>query len=197
MATLTFDHVTKRFGKVVAINESSLTVKEDEFLVLLAPSGCGKMSAIQMVARLEEVMYGRISNNDENVICLPPRKRNASMIFQNYTVSPHMTVFEKIAYPLRFKNVSKDEIDRIVNEFEGMVRIENLLKRYPSQLPGGQQQRVAVARDLAVKPKIFLMGEPLSNLDAKLRGSIHTELNTIHAKIGATGVLSLTIDLKQ
>jgi len=188
MATLTFDHVTKKFGKVVAVNDFSLTVDDGEFLVLLGPSGCGKTTAMRMVAGLEEVTYGSILIDDEDVTFLPPRKRNVSMIFQNYAVWPHMTVYENIAYPLRLKKVSKEEIDRIVNEVAVMVKIELLLKRYPSQLSGGQQQRVAVARALAVEPKIFLMDEPLSNLDAKLRGSMRTELKTIHAKTEATSV---------
>ncbi len=188
MATLTFDHVTKRFGKVVAVNDFSLIVEDGEFLVLLGPSGCGKTTAMRMVAGLEEVTYGNIYIDDQDVTFLPPRKRNVSMIFQNYAVWPHMTVYENIAYPLRLKKVSKVEIDRIVNGVAGMVKIGELLKRYPSQLSGGQQQRVAVARALAVEPKIFLMDEPLSNLDAKLRGSMRTELKTIHAKTGATSV---------
>ena len=188
MATLTFDHITKRFGKVIAVNDFSLTVKDGEFLVLLGPSGCGKTTAMRMVAGLEEVTYGSILIDDEDVTFLPPRKRNVSMIFENYAVWPHMTVYENIAYPLRLKKVSKDEINRIVNEVAGMVKIGELLRRHPSQLSGGQQQRVAVARALAVEPKIFLMDEPLSNLDAKLRGSMRTELKTIHAKTGATSV---------
>ena len=188
MATLTFDHVTKRFGKVVAVDDFSLIVEDGEFLVLLGPSGCGKTTAMRMVAGLEEVTYGSILIDDQDVTFLPPRKRNVSMIFQNYAVWPHMTVYENIAYPLRLKKVAKVEIDRIVNEVAGMVKIGELLKRYPSQLSGGQQQRVAVARALAVEPKIFLMDEPLSNLDAKLRGTMRTELKTIHAKTEATSV---------
>jgi multiple sugar transport system ATP-binding protein len=143
---------------------------------------------MRMVAGLEEVTHGSIFIDDEDVTYLPPRKRNVSMIFQNYAVWPHMTVYENIAYPLRLKKTPKEDIDRIVNEVAGMVKIEVLLKRLPAQLSGGQQQRVAVARALAVEPKIFLMDEPLSNLDAKLRGSMRTELKSIHAKTGATSV---------
>ncbi len=188
MATLTFDHVTKRFGKVVAVNDFSLTVEESEFLVLLGPSGCGKTTAMRMVAGLEDVTEGSIFIDQEDVTFLPPRKRNVSMIFQNYAVWPHMTVYENIAYPLQLKKVPKDKMDGIVHDVARMVKIDNLLKRLPSQLSGGQQQRVAVARALAVEPKIFLMDEPLSNLDAKLRGSMRTELKAIHAKTGATSV---------
>jgi multiple sugar transport system ATP-binding protein len=188
MSTLTFDHVTKRFGKVVAVNDFSITVEDGEFLVLLGPSGCGKTTAMRMVAGLEDVTAGSIFIDEDDITFLPPRKRNVSMIFQNYAVWPHMTVFENIAYPLRLKKVPKEEIDKKVNDVAGMVKIGELLKRYPAQLSGGQQQRVAVARALAVEPKIFLMDEPLSNLDAKLRGSMRTELKAIHAKTGATSV---------
>ncbi len=189
MATLTLDRVTKRFGKkVLAVNDFSLEVKEGEFLVLLGPSGCGKTTAMRMVAGLEEVTLGKIYIDDVDITDLPPRKRNVSMIFQNYAVWPHMTVYENIAYALRLRKMPKDEIKKIVNDVADMVKIGDLLERYPSQLSGGQQQRVAVARAIAVEPKIVLMDEPLSNLDAKLRGSMRTELKTIHAKTGATSV---------
>jgi len=188
MSTLTFENVTKRFGKVVAVNDFSLTVQESEFLVLLGPSGCGKTTAMRMVAGLEDVTIGNIYIDDDNITDLPPRKRNVSMVFQNYAVWPHMTVYENIAYPLRLKKVPKVEMDTKVKDVAKMVKIDPLLDRYPSQLSGGQQQRVAVARAIAVEPKIFLMDEPLSNLDAKLRGSMRTELKAIHVKTGATTV---------
>lgn len=188
MATLTFDHITKRFGKVVAVNDFSLVVEEGEFLVLLGPSGCGKTTAMRMVAGLEEVTEGRIYIDKEDITDLPPRKRNVSMVFQNYAVWPHMTVYENIAYPLRLKKVPKDEMDNKVKSVARMVKIDNLLERFPSQLSGGQQQRVAVARAIGVEPKIFLMDEPLSNLDAKLRVTMRTELKAIHAETGATTV---------
>jgi multiple sugar transport system ATP-binding protein len=163
-------------------------VHDGEFLVLLGPSGCGKTTAMRMVAGLEEVTAGRILIGDEDVTDLPPRKRNVSMIFQNYAVWPHMTVYDNIAYALKLKRVPKGEMDRTVKEVAEMTKIGDLMERYPSQLSGGQQQRVAVARAIAVKPKIFLMDEPLSNLDAKLRGSMRTELKTIHVTTGATSV---------
>ena len=188
MSTLTFENVTKRFGKVVAVDNFSLTVQESEFLVLLGPSGCGKTTAMRMVAGLEDVTIGNIYIDDDNITDLPPRKRNVSMVFQNYAVWPHMTVYENIAYPLRLKKVPKVEMDAKVKDVAKLVKIDMLLDRYPSQLSGGQQQRVAVARAIAVEPKIFLMDEPLSNLDAKLRGSMRTELKAIHAKTGATTV---------
>jgi multiple sugar transport system ATP-binding protein len=189
MATLTLENVTKRFGRhVVAVNEFNLHVHDGEFLVLLGPSGCGKTTAMRMVAGLEEVTEGRILIGDKDVTDLPPRKRNVSMIFQNYAVWPHMTVYDNIAYALKLKRVPKKEMDRTVKEVSEMTKIGELLQRYPSQLSGGQQQRVAVARAIAVQPKIFLMDEPLSNLDAKLRGSMRTELKTIHVTTGATSV---------
>jgi len=175
MATLTMKNVTKIFGRnVIAVKEFNLEVQEKEFLVLLGPSGCGKTTAMRMVAGLEEVTAGEIFIGNREVTDLPPRKRNVSMIFQNYAVWPHMTVYDNIAFALKLKNMSKDEIDIIVKETAGLAKIEMLLERYPSQLSGGQQQRVAVARAIAVNPDIFLMDEPLSNLDAKLRVSMRS-----------------------
>ena len=189
MATLQMINVTKQFGKnVIAVNDLSLEVQEGEFLVLLGPSGCGKTTAMRMVAGLEEVTFGQIFIDGKDVTDLPPRSRNVSMIFQNYAVWPHMTVFENIAYALRLKRMDKDTIDKIVNDVAGMTKISELLERLPTQLSGGQRQRVAVARAIAVEPKIFLMDEPLSNLDAKLRVSMRTELKAIHTKTNATTV---------
>ncbi len=189
MATLKMEDVTKQFGRnVIAVKDFNLEVKEKEFLVLLGPSGCGKTTAMRMVAGLEEVTTGKIFIGDREVTELPPRKRNVSMIFQNYAVWPHMTVYDNIAFALKLKNMPKDEIDRIVKEAASLAKIEMLLDRLPSQLSGGQQQRVAVSRAIAVNPDIFLMDEPLSNLDAKLRVSMRTELKAIHEKAGSTTV---------
>jgi len=189
MATLSLENVTKQFGKkVIAVKNFNLEVQDREFLVLLGPSGCGKTTAMRMVAGLEEVTDGRIFIGDRDITDLPPRKRNISMIFQNYAVWPHMTVYENIAYALKLKRKSKVEIDKTVKDVAGLVKIDMLLERYPAQLSGGQQQRVAVARAIAVYPDIFLMDEPLSNLDAKLRGSMRTELKAIHEKTNATTV---------
>jgi multiple sugar transport system ATP-binding protein len=189
MATLTMKNVTKRFSrKVIAVKNFDLKVQDKEFLVLLGPSGCGKTTAMRMVAGLEEVTAGNIFIGDREVTDLPPRKRNVSMIFQNYAVWPHMTVFENIAFALKLKKMPKAEIEKTVKQVAGMTKIDMLLERYPSQLSGGQQQRVAVARAIAVSPDIFLMDEPLSNLDAKLRVSMRTELKAIHDKTDATTV---------
>jgi multiple sugar transport system ATP-binding protein len=182
-------NVTKQFGrKVIAVNNFNLEVEDKEFLVLLGPSGCGKTTAMRMVAGLEEVTAGRILIGDREVTDLPPRQRNISMIFQNYAVWPHMTVYDNIAYALKLKKMEKGQMDKIVKEVAGMTKIDMLLERYPAQLSGGQQQRVAVARAIAVSPDIFLMDEPLSNLDAKLRVSMRTELKAIHTKTDATTV---------
>jgi multiple sugar transport system ATP-binding protein len=189
MATLKLEHVTKRFGrKVVAVKNFNLEVPDREFLVLLGPSGCGKTTTLRMVAGLEEATEGTILINDVDVTDLPPRKRDVSMVFQNYAVWPHMTVYDNIAYALRLKRIDKQTIDRTVKESAEMTGIGELLDRLPSQLSGGQQQRVAVARAIAVKPKLFLLDEPLSNLDAKLRVATRTELKAIHEKTEATSV---------
>lgn len=189
MATLTLNNVTKRFGRnVVAVKDFSLQVPDREFLVLLGPSGCGKTTTLRMVAGLEEVTEGTILIDGVDVTDLPPRRRDVSMVFQNYAVWPHMTVYENIAYALKLKKMDKKTIDRTVKEATDMTKISDLLDRYPSQLSGGQQQRVAVARAIAVKPKLFLLDEPLSNLDAKLRVATRTELKAIHDKTEATTV---------
>ena len=189
MATLELINLTKRFGKnVVAVKDLSLHVQDGEYLVLLGPSGCGKTTTMRMVAGLEEATEGTILLDGVDITDLPPRKRNISMVFQNYAVWPHMTVYQNISYALKLKKMSKDEIDKIVQEVAGMTGIDGLLERYPSQLSGGQQQRVAVARAIAVRPKLFLMDEPLSNLDAKLRVATRTELKAIHNKTEATTV---------
>ncbi|MBL7183589.1 MAG: ABC transporter ATP-binding protein [Anaerolineae bacterium] len=189
MATLTLNNVTKRFGKkVVAVKDFSLEVPDREFLVLLGPSGCGKTTTLRMVAGLEEVTGETILIDEVDVTDLPPRRRDVSMVFQNYAVWPHMTVYENIAYALKLKRMDKKAIDKTVKEAAEMTKIAELVDRYPSQLSGGQQQRVAVARAIAVKPKLFLMDEPLSNLDAKLRVATRTELKAIHDKTEATTV---------
>jgi len=189
MANLKLDHISKRYSKkVLAVNDVSLEVHDREFLVLLGPSGCGKTTILRMIAGLEEVTKGKIIMNENNITNLSPWKRNMSMIFQSYAIWPHMTVYQNIAYALKLKGMSKEKIDETVKEATEMTDISDYLERYPNQLSGGQRQRIAVARAIAVKPKIFLMDEPLSNLDAKLRVYVRTELKAIHKKTMATTI---------
>ena len=189
MATLELEGLSKRYGRDIwGLRPTDLRVEEHEFLVLLGPSGCGKSTTVRLVAGLEEPTSGSIRIAGREVTGLPPRKRDVSMVFQNYAVWPHLTVFENIAFGLRMRRQSSAEIKATVREAAELVRISELLERYPSQLSGGQRQRVAVARALAVRPKIFLMDEPLSNLDAKLRIQTRTELKAIHQRTQATTV---------
>lgn len=189
MATVELKRLRKVYNrKVEAVKGIDLTVHDGEFLVLLGPSGCGKTTTMRMIAGLEEITEGEVIIDGISVGELPPRKRNVSMIFQNYAVWPHMTVFENIAYALKIKKMEKNEIVERVQEVAQLSGIEELLDRYPDQLSGGQQQRVAVARAIAVRPQVFLMDEPLSNLDAKLRVQMRTDLKEIHRRTGATTV---------
>lgn len=189
MATLKLENVSKQFSKTVwGVRRIDLDVNDKEFIVLLGPSGCGKTTTLRMIAGLEEVTTGSIYIDDREVTEFPPRKRDLSMVFQSYAVWPHLTVYDNVAFALRLKKMSPPEIDGTVREVAEMVKIAELLERYPRQLSGGQQQRVALARALAVKPKLFLMDEPLSNLDAKLRVTMRTELKAIHQRTRATSI---------
>lgn len=172
----------------MVVKKASLEIDEGEFVVFLGPSGCGKTTIIRMIAGLEELTGGDIRMNGQSIIDKLPKDREVSMIFQSYAVWPHMTVYDNIAYPLKLRKIKKEEIDSIVREVAENCELTPYLKRYPSQMSGGQRQRVAVARAIAVKPKLFLMDEPLSNLDAKLRISMRTELKKIHNEIGATSI---------
>ncbi len=189
MATLQLNNLSKRYGKTVwGAKDINLSVDDKEFIVLLGPSGCGKTTTMRMIAGLEEVTQGIIYIDEKDVTFLPPRKRDISMVFQSYAVWPHLTVFDNIAFPLRLKKLRSSEIDKRVKEVSNMTKIEEYLERYPRQLSGGQRQRVALARALVVNPKVFLMDEPLSNLDAKLRVKMRTEMKAIHKKTLATTV---------
>ena len=189
MATLKLENISKQFSKKVwGVRKIDLDVPDKEFIVLLGPSGCGKTTTLRMIAGLEEVTTGAIFIDGKDITEAPPRKRDLSMVFQSYAVWPHLTVYDNLAFALRLKKINKAEIDKVVREVANMVKIGELLERYPRQLSGGQQQRVALARALAVKPKLFLMDEPLSNLDAKLRVMMRTELKAIHQKTQATSI---------
>jgi multiple sugar transport system ATP-binding protein len=172
----------------MVVKSMNLSIEQGEFIVFLGPSGCGKTTTIRMISGLEEISGGDILIEGESVVNLPPKERGVSMIFQSYAVWPHMTVYDNIAYPLKLKHVPKVEIDRRVLAAAEKTNIKDFLNRYPSQLSGGQRQRVAVSRAIVVEPKIFLMDEPLSNLDSILRVSMRSELKNIHETLKTTSI---------
>ncbi|MGC9010245.1 MAG: ABC transporter ATP-binding protein [Sulfolobales archaeon] len=185
-------NVVKRFGKVVAVDHATFTVENGEFFALLGPSGSGKTTLLRIIAGLEEPDEGEIWIDDMNVTKLHPKDRDVAMVFQNYALYPHMSVYENIAFPLMVKKrslgLSNEEIRRRVHEIAKLLNIEELLERKPSQLSGGQQQRVALARALIRKPKVWLLDEPLSNLDAKLRVYMRAELKRLQKDLGITTI---------
>jgi len=188
MARVILRNVTKRFGKVVAVDNINLSLKDGEFVVLLGPSGCGKTTTLRLIAGLEEVTSGEIYIGDRIVNDLAPKDRNVAMVFQSYALYPHMSVFENIAFSLRLKHVPKDEIEKRVRRVAEMLQIDKFLNRKPRQLSGGQRQRVALARAIVRNPDVYLMDEPLSNLDAKLRVQTRAELLKLHKKLGTTTI---------
>ena len=180
--------VEKRYGAFLALPKQSLTIEEGEFLVLLGPSGCGKTTTMRMIAGLEDITSGDILIGDERVNDKPPKDRDIAMVFQNYGLYPHMTVAQNIGYPLKLRGMDRAKRNERVLEIAKKVELEMLLKRRPSELSGGQRQRVALARAIVLTPKIFLMDEPLSNLDAKLRVTMRAELKHLHYELGVTTV---------
>jgi multiple sugar transport system ATP-binding protein len=189
MAQIVLDHVDKVYtGGVKAIDDLSLEVKDGEFMVLVGPSGCGKSTALRSIAGLEEITGGTISIGDRVVNDLPPKDRDIAMVFQNYALYPHMTVEDNLAFGLKLRKTPKDEIKRRVTEAAKMLGLEQYLSRKPAQLSGGQRQRVAMGRAIVREPQAFLMDEPLSNLDAKLRVSMRASLNQLHDRLGVTTV---------
>ena len=188
MAEIQIKQVAKRFGKFDALHSIDLTIADQEFLVLLGASGCGKTTLLRIIAGLETASSGEVYIGGRRVDHLPPKDRGIAMVFQNYAVFPHLTVFENIAFGLRMAKLDQAEIDRRVNRTANMMHIEELLHRYSGQLSGGQRQRVAVARALATEPEVILMDEPLSNLDALLRMEMRAELKGILAESNTTTV---------
>jgi len=188
LAKVALKNVTKRFGEVIAINELNLEARDKEFLVLLGPSGCGKTTALRCIAGLETPEEGEIYIGDKLVNDLSPKDRNIAMVFQSYALYPHMTVFNNIAFPLENAKVPKDEIEKRVKQVAKLLKIEALLNRKPRQLSGGQQQRVALGRSIVREPQAFLMDEPLSNLDAKLRVYMRAELKKLQKELGITTI---------
>ena len=186
MARVYFENVTKKFGDVVAVNNMTLEVKDKEFLVLVGPSGCGKTTALRMAAGLEEVSGGKLYIGDKIINDVAPKDRDIAMIFQSYALYPHMSVYDNMAFGLKLRKVPKKDIDRRVGEAANILGLENMLKRLPKQLSGGQRQRVAVGRAIVREPAVFLMDEPLSNLDAKLRVQMRAELQNIYNRLKAT-----------
>ncbi len=189
MAQITLDHVDKTYaGGVKAIDDLSLEVKDGEFMVLVGPSGCGKSTALRSIAGLEEISAGKIQIGDRVVNDLPPKDRDIAMVFQNYALYPHMTVEQNLAFGLQLRKTPKDEIKRRVDDAAKMLGLEQYLNRKPAALSGGQRQRVAMGRAIVREPQAFLMDEPLSNLDAKLRVSMRASLNQLHERLGVTTV---------
>ena len=186
MASVTYEHVTKKFAEMVAVDYLDIKVDDKEFLVLVGPSGCGKTTALRCLAGLEEVSEGRIMIDDRVVNDVAPKDRDIAMVFQSYALYPHLSVFDNMAFGLKLRKVPKDEIKRRVEKAAGTLGITDLLSRKPRQLSGGQRQRVAVGRAIVREPKVFLFDEPLSNLDAKLRIQMRAEITKIHQQLQTT-----------
>ncbi len=188
MATLDLQNVTKKFGQVVAVNSITFNVQDGEFVTLLGPSGCGKSTTLNLIAGLEELTSGTIILDGERINDLPPNQRDMAMVFQDYALYPHMPVFENMAFNLRLKRASKKVQKEAVARAAALLDIEPLLERYPRELSGGQRQRVAVGRAIVRDPKVFLLDEPLSNLDERLRIRMRTELKELFLNLHATTV---------
>jgi multiple sugar transport system ATP-binding protein len=188
MASVTFENVSRIYDGNPAVNNLSMEVEDGEFLVLVGPSGCGKSTTLRMLAGLEPVSSGRILIGDRLVNNVPARDRDIAMVFQSYALYPHMSVYDNMAFALRMRKVQKSEVDRRVREAAGILSIEALLKRKPGQLSGGQRQRVALGRAIVRDPAVFLLDEPLSNLDASLRVQTRAELSKLHERLGTTFV---------
>ena len=186
MATVTFENVTKRYGDVVAVDDLNLDIRDAEFMVLVGPSGCGKTTSLRMVAGLEEITDGTLRIGDRIINDVPPKDRDIAMVFQNYALYPHMSVYDNLAFGLKLRKFPKAEIAARVREASALLGLDPYLQRKPKALSGGQRQRVAVGRAIVRQPKVFLFDEPLSNLDAKMRVSMRTEISKLHARLGAT-----------
>jgi len=186
MALVTFDNVSKFFGEVVAVKDFSLEIYDREFIVLLGPSGCGKSTALRVVAGLELPSKGNILIKDQVVNDVEPKRRDIAMVFQNYALYPHMSVYDNIAFGLRMRGMHRREIDRMVKEAAQNLGLGELLRRKPGELSGGQRQRVALGRAIVRRPVVYLMDEPLSNLDAKLRVQTRAELVKMHRLLQTT-----------
>ncbi len=188
MAEVVLENVFKSYDQTSIIRDVSLTVHDREFVVMVGPSGCGKSTLLRMIAGLESITDGTIAIEERIVNAVPPKDRDIAMVFQNYALYPHMSVFENMAFGLKMRNVPKAEIKTKVDEAARILDLEHLLDRKPKQLSGGQRQRVALGRAIVRNPKVFLMDEPLSNLDAKLRIQMRTEIAALHKRLNATTI---------
>ena len=188
MATVTFDHVNKSYGDVQVVKDFNLEIGDGEFMVLVGPSGCGKTTSLRMIAGLEEITSGEVRIGDRVVNDVPPKDRDIAMVFQSYALYPHMSVRENLAFGLKLRKVPKAEIERRVKEAADTIQLQNLLDRKPKELSGGQRQRVALGRAIVREPAVFLMDEPLSNLDAKLRVQMRLEIQKLHRNLKTTSV---------
>ncbi len=188
MAKVSLRNLTKKFDAVIVVKDFNLEIEDREFVVLVGPSGCGKTTTLRMIAGLEEITEGDISIGNRRINDLAPKNRNIAMVFQNYALYPHMKVFDNMAFGLKMRNVPKEEQKRLVQEAAEVLGIQDLLERKPKQLSGGQRQRVALGRAIVRKPEVFLFDEPLSNLDAKLRVQMRTELIKLHNRLRSTSI---------
>ncbi|AAL80240.1 ABC transporter ATP-binding protein [Pyrococcus furiosus DSM 3638] len=188
MVSIKLEGIVKKFGNFTALDNINLTIKDKEFMALLGPSGSGKSTLLYTIAGIYKPTAGRIYFDDRDVTELPPKDRNVGLVFQNWALYPHMTVYKNIAFPLELRKLPKEEIDKKVREVAKILHIENLLERYPWQLSGGQQQRVAIARALVKEPDVLLLDEPLSNLDALLRLEVRAELKRLQKDLDITAV---------
>jgi multiple sugar transport system ATP-binding protein len=186
MASVTYEHVTKRFGDVVAVKDLDIHIEDKEFLVFVGPSGCGKSTSLRLLAGLDEITEGEILIGDRVVNDVPPKDRDIAMVFQSYALYPHMDVYDNMAFGLKLRGTPKEEIRQRVEKAADILGIHNLLDRKPKQLSGGQRQRVAVGRAIVREPNVFLMDEPLSNLDAKLRVQARAEISKLHQRLETT-----------
>jgi len=189
MAKVSLRNIVKEYpgnDNVQAVKNFNLEIEDKEFIILVGPSGCGKSTTLRMIAGLEEITSGELIIDDKLCNEVEPKDRDIAMVFQNYALYPHMTVYKNIAFGLQLRKMPKDEIDKRVHEAAKILEIEHLLERKPKALSGGQRQRVALGRAMVRNPKVFLLDEPLSNLDAKLRNSMRTEITKLHKKLGTT-----------
>ena len=193
MAKIKLEHLTRNYGSVTAVDDVNLDINDDEFLVLVGPSGCGKTTTLRMVAGLEDISSGSVYIGDRRVNDVEPKDRDIAMVFQSYALYPHMSVYDNMAFGLKMRKVASGEIDKRIGEASSMLGIGHLLKRKPRELSGGQRQRVALGRAIVREPAVFLMDEPLSNLDAQVRANTRTELLRIHQRVKNT-VMYVTHD---